>query len=130
VGCESRQVFKKVLRNGAVGVFQGKILVKRGAQQTDGYQKSQSLLLDEDSVFLAKPELEIYADDVKCSHGSTSGEIDETALYYLRSRGVPKAEAEDLLVESFLAEAIDEIESEAVADDVRERLQAWLKRQR
>ena len=68
VNCESRQVFKKVLRNGAVGVFQGKILVKPGAQKTDGYQISQSLLLDEDSQFLAKPELEIYADDVICSH--------------------------------------------------------------
>jgi Fe-S cluster assembly protein SufD len=77
VNCESRQVFKKVLRNGAVGVFQGKILVKPGAQKTDGYQISQSLLLDDDSQFLAKPELEIYADDVACSHGSTSGAIDE-----------------------------------------------------
>ena len=67
--CESRQVFKKVLRNGAVGVFQGKILVKKDAQKTDGYQISQSLLLDGDSQFLAKPELEIYADDVVCSHG-------------------------------------------------------------
>jgi hypothetical protein len=65
--CESRQVFKKVLKNGAVGVFQGKILVKPGAQKTDGYQISQSLMLDEDSQFLAKPELEIYADDVKCA---------------------------------------------------------------
>ena len=86
--CESRQVFKKVLRNGATGVFQGKILVKPGAQQTDGYQISQALLLDGDSQFLAKPELEIYADDVKCSHGSTSGAIDDEALFYLRSRGV------------------------------------------
>jgi hypothetical protein len=76
--------------NGATGVFQGKILVKPGAQKTDGYQISQSLLLDEDSQFLAKPELEIYADDVKCSHGSTSGAIDETALFYLQSRGVPR----------------------------------------
>src|SRR5690606_7884200 len=107
----SRQVFKKVLRNGATGVFQGKILVKEGAQKTDGYQISQSLLLDDDSVFLAKPELEIYADDVQCSHGSTSGAIDETALYYLRSRGIGKKEAEDLLVESFLAEALGEIDS-------------------
>ena len=89
-GCESRQVYKKVLRHGAVGVFQGKILVDRLAQKTDGYQISQALLLDEDAQFLAKPELEIYADDVKCSHGSTSGEIDATQLYYLRARGVPE----------------------------------------
>jgi len=128
VGCESRQVFKKVLRNGAVGVFQGKILVKQGAQKTDGYQISQSLLLDEDSQFLAKPELEIYADDVKCSHGSTTGAIDETALFYLRSRGIPKAEATALLVLSFLADAIAEIEDPAFADEIVARLTSWLAR--
>jgi len=130
VNCESRQVFKKVLRNGAVGAFQGKILVKPGAQKTDGYQKSQSLLLDEDSTFLAKPELEIYADDVACSHGSTSGAIDEEGLFYLRSRGVPETEATDLLVLAFLADAIAEIEDEAIADDITGRLDAWLKRRR
>lgn len=128
VGCESRQVFKKVLRNGATGVFQGKILVRPGAQQTDGYQISQALLLDEASQFLAKPELEIYADDVKCSHGSTSGAIDETALFYLQSRGVPRATAQALLVLAFLAEAIDEIENEAIAEDIRGRLEGWLAR--
>lgn len=126
--CESRQVFKKVLKNGAVGVFQGKILVKKGAQKTDGYQISQALLLDDDSQFLAKPELEIYADDVKCSHGSTSGEIDETALYYLRSRGIPLREAQSLMVLAFLAEAIDEIDDSSIAEDVRKRLRGWLAR--
>lgn len=126
--CESRQVFKKVLMNGAVGVFQGKILVKQGAQKTDGYQISQSLLLDEDSQFLAKPELEIYADDVKCSHGSTSGAIDETALFYLQSRGVPRKAAQGLLVLAFLAEAIEEVADEAIADDIRGRLEGWLAR--
>lgn len=127
-GCESRQVFKKVLKNGATGVFQGKILVKQSAQKTDGYQISQALLLDEDSQFLCKPELEIYADDVKCSHGSTSGAIDDTALFYLQSRGVPKREAQSLLVLAFLAEAIDEIEDEAIADDILGRLEGWLQR--
>ena len=126
--CESRQVFKKVLKNGAVGVFQGKILVKNGAQKTDGYQISQALLLDGDSQFLAKPELEIYADDVKCSHGSTSGAIDETALFYLRSRGVPVNQAQALLVLAFLAESIAEIEDEAIAEDIRLRLEGWLAR--
>lgn len=130
VNCESRQVFKKVLRNGAVGVFQGKILVKPGAQKTDGYQISQSLLLDEDAQFLAKPELEIYADDVACSHGSTSGAIDEDALFYLRSRGVPVSEAQDLLTLAFLAEAIQEIEDEAIAEDILGRLEGWLMRRR
>lgn len=127
-GCESRQVFKKVLMNGATGVFQGKILVQRQAQKTDGYQTSQSLLLDEDSQFLAKPELEIYADDVKCSHGSTSGAIDETALFYLQSRGVPKRVAQSLLVLAFLAESIAEIDSEEIAEDIRLRLESWLHR--
>lgn len=128
--CESRQVFKKVLRNGAVGVFQGKILVKPGAQKTDGYQKSQALLLDEDATFLVKPELEIYADDVACSHGSTSGAIDEAALFYLGSRGIPEEIAADLLVLAFLADAIEEIEDEDIAVDITGRLDAWLKRRR
>ncbi len=126
--CESRQVFKKVLKNGATGVFQGKILVKSIAQKTDGYQISQSLLLDDDSQFLAKPELEIYADDVKCSHGSTSGAIDETALFYLQSRGVPKRVAQSLMVLAFLAEAIAEIDNEAIAEEIRQRLENWLHR--
>ena len=130
VDCESRQVFKKVLRNGATGVFQGKILVKPGAQRTDGYQISQSLLLDGDSQFLAKPELEIYADDVQCSHGSTSGAIDGEALFYLRSRGVEKGEAEDLLTLAFLAEAMEEIEDERIAEDLVRQLEGWLTRRR
>ena len=130
VNCESRQVFKKVLRNGATGVFQGKILVKAGAQKTDGYQISQSLLLDEDSQFLAKPELEIYADDVACSHGSTSGAIDEEALFYLRSRGVPEPQAVNLLTLAFLAEAVQEIENEALAEEITARIEGWLIRHR
>ena len=130
VGCESRQVFKKVLRNGATGVFQGKILVKQSAQKTDGYQISQSLLLDGDSQFLTKPELEIYADDVKCSHGSTSGAIDEEALFYLRSRGVDLHTAQTLLVLSFLADAVAEIEDEGIAGDILTRLEGWLVRHR
>lgn len=130
VACESRQVFKKVLKNGAKGVFQGKILVKPDAQKTDGYQKSQSLLLDDDASFQAKPELEIYADDVACSHGSTSGAIDEEALFYLRSRGVPAHIATDLLVLAFLADAIEEIEDDAISEEITNRLDAWLARHR
>jgi Fe-S cluster assembly protein SufD len=128
--CESRQVFKKVLRHGAVGVFQGKILVNQIAQRTDGYQLSQGLLLDEDCQFLAKPELEIYADDVKCSHGSTAGELSLEQLYYLRARGIPEGEAKGLLVLAFLAEALDEIADADLAEDVRTRLDGWLRRHR
>ncbi|ETX16556.1 FeS assembly protein SufD [Roseivivax halodurans JCM 10272] len=126
VNCESRQVFKKVLRNGAVGVFQGKILVEPGAQKTDGYQISQSLLLDGDSVFEAKPELEIYADDVACSHGSTSGAIDDEALFYLRSRGIPEAEAQNYLTLAFLAEAVQEIDDADLQEAIVERISQWL----
>ena len=124
--CESRQVFKKVLKNGARGVFQGKILVRQGAQKTDGYQISQALLLDEDSQFLAKPELEIYADDVRCSHGSTTGALDETALFYLRSRGVPRERAIVFLVLSFLADALDEVDDPDLRARIEERLEDWL----
>ncbi len=130
VNCESRQVFKKVLRNGATGVFQGKILVKAGAQKTDGYQISQSLLLDDDSQFLAKPELEIYADDVACSHGSTSGAIDEDALFYMRSRGVPEGPATDLLTLAFLSEAVEEIDAEPLREEINGLLSGWLERHR
>jgi len=128
VNCESRQVFKKVLRNGATGVFQGKILVKADAQKTDGYQLSKALLLDDNSNFLAKPELEIYADDVACSHGSTCGEIDENSLFYLTSRGIPYAKAQDMLTLAFLNEAIEEIEFPEIAEDMRDRLAAWMER--
>jgi Fe-S cluster assembly protein SufD len=86
------------------------------------------LLLDEDSQFLAKPELEIYADDVACSHGSTSGAIDEEALFYLRARGVPHAEATDLLTLAFLAEALEEIDAEDLRNELNARLAAWLER--
>ncbi|MFD1797217.1 SufD family Fe-S cluster assembly protein [Paracoccus aurantiacus] len=125
---ESRQVFKKVLKNGAKGIFQGKILVRPGAQKTDGYQISQALLLDEDSQFLGKPELEIYADDVQCSHGSTTGAIDETALFYLRSRGVPRDRAIVLMVLSFLADALAEVDDETLREQISDRLDAWLTR--
>lgn len=124
--CESRQVFKNVLTDTARGVFQGKIFVREGAQKTDGYQISQSVLLADGAEFLAKPELEIYADDVACSHGSTTGTLDETALFYLRSRGVPEKEAEALLVSAFVDEAIAEIAEERLAEVMRARVAAWM----
>ena len=126
--CESRQVFKKVLKNGATGVFQGKILVQPDAQRTDGYQISQGLLLDDDSQFLAKPELEIYADDVACSHGSTCGSVDDEQLFYLTSRGIPRRQAENMLVISFVAEAIAEVEDETLQELLIARLQHWMER--
>ncbi len=126
--CESRQVFKQVLDDTAHAIFQGKIFVRPGAQKTDGYQISQSVLLAEGAEFSAKPELEIYADDVACSHGSTTGALDETALFYLMSRGIPRGEAEAMLVASFVEEAILEIEDEDLAEIMRGQVAAWMRR--
>ncbi|MFN3614746.1 MAG: Fe-S cluster assembly protein SufD [Rubrimonas sp.] len=125
-GCESRQVFKNVIDGQARVVFQGKIFVRQVAQKTDGYQISQSILLSPQAEFDAKPELEIYADDVKCSHGSTTGAMDAEAMFYLRARGVPRAQAEALLVSAFVDEAIAEIADEGVADALRARVAAWM----
>ena len=88
-GCESRELFKGVLADRARGVFQGKVIVRPDAQKTDGKQMAQVLMLSEDAEFNSKPELEIYADDVVCGHGSTAAEIDEDMLFYLRARGIP-----------------------------------------
>ena len=126
VNCESRQVFKNVLAGSAQAIFQGKIYVKEGAQKTDGYQISQAVLLNDGAEFLAKPELEIYADDVACSHGSTTGALDRTAMFYLQSRGVPKAEAEAMLIAAFADEAIEEIANEALADEIRTEVARWM----
>ena len=120
--CESRQVFKKVLQKGATGIFQGKIYVSSEAQKTDGYQVSKGLLIGNESKFLTKPELEIYADDVICSHGSTSGAIDEESVFYLTSRGVSRKDAESMLILAFLDEAIQEIDNNELAESVRKML--------
>ena len=117
--CQSRQVFKKVLLEDSVGVFQGKILVRDGAQKTDGYQISKGLLVGDNSQFLVKPELEIYADDVVCSHGSTSGSADADALFYLRARGIPYRDAMNLLALAFLAETLEEIDDQDSVEMLR-----------
>jgi len=121
----SRQTVKNVLADHARGVFQGKIEVARAAQKTDGYQMNQALLLSEHAEIDCKPQLEIYADDVKCSHGATVGALDTDQMFYLLSRGIPKAEARALLVQAFLAESLDMVAHDgarALLDDV---LQRW-----
>ena len=109
----SNQTYKGVVAGKGHAVFQGKIHVHPGAQKTDGYQLNQAILLSDTAEIDSKPELEIYADDVKCSHGATAGQLDKQALFYLRSRGIPHAEARAMLIESFLAQAIELIEHEA-----------------
>src|SRR5690606_32759557 len=112
--CASNTVFKGVLDGSSEGVFQGKVIVRPDAQKTDGRQMTQALLLSRDAAMNAKPELEIYADDVQCAHGSTVGELSKDALFYLRSRGIPEAEARRLLVLAFL----DDVIALAPHDDV------------
>tara|TARA_B100000029_G_scaffold315998_1_gene308368 strand:+ start:466 stop:1716 length:1251 start_codon:yes stop_codon:yes gene_type:complete len=121
--CKSYQKIKNVLSSESKGVFQGKIYVKDVAQKTDAYQLSKSLLLNENSEFNSKPELEIYADDVKCSHGSTSGNIDENALHYLMTRGLSRKDSIQLLIKGFLNEIIEFIKSSSIKKFVEGKLE-------
>lgn len=122
----SRQMVKAALDGGARGVFQGKAHVEAQAQKTDAYQLCRALLLSDRAEMDAKPELEIYADDVKCSHGAAIGDLDENALFYLLSRGIDPATARAMLVEAFVGEMVDMIQSPDLANAVREEVQQWL----
>ncbi len=124
--CSSRELFKMVLDDEARGVFQGKIIVAPGAQKTDGKQMAQALLLSETAEFDSKPELEIFADDVVCGHGSTSGQIDEDLLFYLKARGIPDAEARALLIQAFVGEAFELIEDEDLRNAFAATSAEWL----
>lgn len=126
-GCESRELFKHVLDDSARGVFQGKIVVRQPAQKTDGRMMSRALLLGDDAEMDNKPELEIFADDVACGHGATCGAIDDDLLFYLRARGIPMKEAQSLLVQAFVGEAIETVEHDELRDALVERAEAWLK---
>ena len=109
-----------VLNNQSKAVYQGKIYVDRKAQKTDGYQSSKAILLNENTEFNGKPELEIYADDVKCSHGSSSGNLDENKIFYLMTRGLNKNEAKKLLIDGYLMEVIDKITDERIKAIIKE----------
>jgi Fe-S cluster assembly protein SufD len=125
-GAKTRVLVKNVIDDEAVGVFQGKIIVEPDAQKTDAKMMSKALLLGPTAQFTAKPELEIFADDVQCGHGATSGRIDAEQLFYLMARGVPQAEAERLLIEAFLADAIDALGDERIATALKRTVTAWL----
>lgn len=127
--CTSRELVKCVLAEKSRAVFQGKVIVRPDAQKTDGKQMAQALMLSQDAEFDSKPELEIYADDVICGHGSTSAEIDPELVFYLRSRGIPLEEAQAMLVESFIGEAIDKAEPEEVQEALRALARGWLTRE-
>jgi Fe-S cluster assembly protein SufD len=126
VGCESRELVKAVLDERGHGVFQGKVIVQRGAQKTDGKQMANALLLSDDAEFDSKPELEIYADDVACGHGATAGQLDEDLLFYLRARGIPEREARALLIASFVGEVLDKVQHEGLREALQEKVDAWL----
>ncbi len=127
--CASRQTVKNVLTDRSRGVFQGRIEVARVAQKTDGYQMNQALLLSPHAEIDCKPQLEIYADDVKCSHGATIGELDADQMFYLRSRGVPEPAARAILVRAFLAEALDPIAHDGARELLERAIANWWERQ-
>jgi len=124
--CGTRELLKAVLDEESRGVFQGKIVVARGAQKTDSKQMAQALLLSESAEFDSKPELEIFADDVVCGHGSTSGQIDEDLLFYLEARAIPEPEARALLIQAFVGEALERIEDERLREAFTNASVEWL----
>ncbi|MBI3275996.1 MAG: SufD family Fe-S cluster assembly protein [Methylocystis sp.] len=124
--CVSRERFRTILDGEATGVFQGKAIVRPGAQKTDGAMQSKALLLSEGAAMNSKPELEIFADDVVCGHGATCGRLDADQLFYLEARGLPRREAEGLLIEGFANEAIDNVSDEAAREEFSAALRAWL----
>jgi Fe-S cluster assembly protein SufD len=125
--CQSREVFKAVLDDEAHSVFQGRIIVSQGAQKTDAKMMTRALLLSERAEADSKPELEIFADDVQCGHGATAGALDDELKFYLMARGIPEAEAESLLIQAFLGEAIEGIEDAGLRESLMEAVVAWLK---
>jgi Fe-S cluster assembly protein SufD len=122
----SREFYKHIVAGEATGVYQGKVVVRPGAQKTDGGMKSQAILLSPTAIMDNKPELEIFADDVVCGHGATVGALDPEQLFYLGARGLPGAEAEAMLLEAFGADAIARVADEDLAERLRATLRAWL----
>jgi Fe-S cluster assembly protein SufD len=125
-GCQGRELFKSVLDDASRGVFQGKIIVRPGAQKTDSRMMTRALLLSEDAEADNKPELEIFADDVQCGHGATSGALDENLKFYLMARGIPEKAAEALLIQSFVGEAIETVPHEGVRSALANATLRWL----
>jgi Fe-S cluster assembly protein SufD len=123
--CESRETFKNIIDEDATGVFQGRINVAQGAQKTDARMSSNALLLADGAAMYNKPELEIFADDVQCAHGATCGELDENLLFYIMARGIPRRDAEALLLEAFVAGAFENLD-ETINETLMEKVRGWL----
>jgi Fe-S cluster assembly protein SufD len=122
----TRQLVRGVARKGGRGVFQGKFLVERAAQKTDAEMQHNALLLEEGAEIFAKPELEIYADDVQCAHGNTAGQLNEDAIFYLRQRGIPDAQARAMITRAFLIEALSDWLDETLRGEIEARIDGWL----
>ncbi len=122
----SQQDYRGILDDHAHAVFQGKITVRPDAQGIEGHQLNKTLLLSDEAEIDSKPELQILADDVKCSHGATAGELDETGLFYLRSRGIPEDEARQLLMTAFISETLAKIDSDAVRGVMERLVGEWM----
>ena len=125
-GTKSEENYRGALNDQSRGVFQGNILVQKGADGTDGRMSNKTILLSGEAEINSKPQLEIYADDVQCAHGSTAGELEEAALFYLRTRGIPEGEAKTILVEGFLAEVMEEFGLGELAGAFRARISSWM----
>jgi Fe-S cluster assembly protein SufD len=124
--CMSREVFRAVLDNRAKSVFQGKIVVRPDAQKTDGKMMTRALLLSDEAEADNKPELEIFADDVTCGHGATAGALDADLLFYLRARGLPEKQAQSLLIQAFVGEAIESIVHDGLREAAIGAAERWL----
>ena len=128
--CESNEVYRGILGGKSTGVFNGKVFVHPDAQKTNGYQQNNNILLTDDATMNSKPELEIYADDVRCSHGSTTGQLDEDAVFYLRARGLDEFGATALLLTAFAGEVLNSVSSEELRNILEQKIQAKLKEMR
>ena len=126
--CNSSELYKGVVNDNATAVFNGKVFVRPDAQKINAFQSNANILLSDDATVNSKPELEIYADDVKCSHGSTTGQLDEDALFYLRARGIGKDAARDLLVKAFVGDVLETIDIDAVREHATALIEKKLSR--
>ena len=124
--CTIRQAVKSVVTDKARGVFQGKFHVRRPAQHTDAEMRHDALMLSDTSEIRSKPELEIYADDVACAHGNTIGALDDSALFYMRQRGIPEAQARVMLTEAFLSEVFDDLDNDEMRKSILGKVGTWL----
>lgn len=128
--CESNETYRGILAGNSTGVFNGKVFVHPDAQKTNGYQSNNNILLSDDATMNSKPELEIYADDVRCSHGSTTGQLDEDAVFYLRARGLDEFGATALLLTAFASEVLNSVSSETLREELEAKIQSKLKEMR